>query len=34
LIFLSVGQKMSWIDFPIRLIRGSLRRCYESASSR
>src|SRR5712692_1666236 len=29
LIFLSVGKKMSWIDFPIRLIRGSLRRCYE-----
>src|SRR5216684_764215 len=26
LIFLSVGQKMNWIDFPIRLIRGSLRR--------
>src|SRR6266849_10403741 len=29
LIFLSVGQKMNWIDFPIRLIRGSPRRCYE-----
>src|SRR6266700_6389254 len=31
LIFLSVGQKMNWIDFSIRLIRGSLRRCYDGS---